>query len=333
MTGTKIVDLDPIISISPEDVFLVENVSETLSNSVTYANLVSFISNSISVSGTTEWQNNGTSVVTSGFVNFTGGVSVADVGGVATIDISSGSSLAIFDDGVEVAAAATGLNFVGANTSTSANTTTIAINKTITVDSSNPVVTTNFIATSEQTDLVVDYYTTNVDVFVNGVKLRQNQYTATSGTTIVLDTGLDTGTWASVETSKDTYNASDYIATANQTSFAFTYLPININIFVSGIKLQNNQYTALNGTSITLNTPLELGTWVCVESGAKDYLNFTATAEQTDIPINYTPHNVSVYVSGIKLRTDDYAAINGTTIIINNILSTDTWVHVRSPDA
>jgi hypothetical protein len=200
MTASKIAELDPIISISPEDVFLVENVSETLSNSITYANLVSFMATSLSteiaVPSLTVWQSNSTVIVNSGFANFIGaGVSVADVGGVATIDIAGGSYIAVSDEGVELDAAVTGLNFVGAGVSatSSSNTTTVTINGAA-------VTTIDFTATAEQTVLTVNYSTASVNVFVSGVKLRDDSYIATSGTSITLDEPLDLDTWVSVET-------------------------------------------------------------------------------------------------------------------------------------
>ena len=259
MTASKIVDLDPIISISPEDVFLVENVSETLSNSITYANLVSFISNSISVSSTTDWQSSGTTIVSASSVNFTGaGVSVTDVGGVATIGISSsGSSLSILDEGVELDAAATAINFVGAGvtTTTSANTTTVTINGGL-----KSIV--NFTATANQTVITTNYSVTNVSVFIGGIKLRDNTYTATNGTSITLDYGLDLDTWISVETSSFIYSYIDFTATSEQSTFVFDYAIGSVEVFVSGIKLRDTAYTASNGTSIILTIPVSTGTWV-----------------------------------------------------------------------
>ena len=227
MAGTKLVDLAPIVSISPEDVFLVENVSETLSNSITYANLVSFISSSISVSSTTEWQSNSTTIINASSVNFTGsGVSVADIGGVATIDIPRGSSLAILDEGVELDTAATAINFVGAGvtTTSSANTTTVTIDGGL-----KSII--NFTATAEQTVITVNYSITNVSVFIGGIKLRNDSY-------------------------------ADFTATANQDTFAFAYVVGALEIFVSGVKLRDTDYTASNGTSIILNSPVSTDTWV-----------------------------------------------------------------------
>jgi predicted RecA/RadA family phage recombinase len=258
MAGTKLVDLSPIVSISPEDVFLVENVSETLSNSITYANLVSFISSSISVSSSTEWQSNSTTIINANSVNFTGsGVSVADIGGVATIDIPSGSSLTILDEGVELDTAATAINFVGAGvtTTSSANTTTVTIDGGL-----KSII--NFTATAEQTVITVNYSITNVSVFIGGIKLRNDSYTATNGTSITLDYSLDLDTWISIETSTYIYSYTDFTATANQDTFAFAYVVGALEIFVSGVKLRDTDYTASNGTSIILNSPVSTDTWV-----------------------------------------------------------------------
>jgi hypothetical protein len=211
MTGTKIVDLDPIISLSPEDVFLVENVSKTLSNSITYANLVSSMSTSMPK---TAWQSDGNTIVSSNVANFIG-VSVTDVGGVATITIPR-----VVDNVI------------------------------------------NFTATAGQTVITVDYSITNVSVFIGGIKLRDTSYTATNGTSITLDDALDLDTWISVHTSSDINTYADFTATANQTTFTFAYAVGSVEVFVSGVKLRNTDYVAANGTNIILNNPVSTDTWV-----------------------------------------------------------------------
>ena len=48
---------------------------------------------------------------------------------------------------------------------------------------------TKFTATADQTTFVASYALGYVDVFLNGVKLAEDQYTASNGTSIVLDEG------------------------------------------------------------------------------------------------------------------------------------------------
>jgi len=46
----------------------------------------------------------------------------------------------------------------------------------------------------------------------------------------------------------------DFIATANQTSFTFSYNTNYIDVFVNGVKLSTSEFTADNGTQVVLNT-------------------------------------------------------------------------------
>ena len=50
-----------------------------------------------------------------------------------------------------------------------------------------------YLATAGQTTFVVSYYPSNVDVYINGVYIPPSDYTATSGASVVLDTGADEG--------------------------------------------------------------------------------------------------------------------------------------------
>jgi hypothetical protein len=54
-------------------------------------------------------------------------------------------------------------------------------------------VTTSFVATAGQTTFTVDYTVGLVQVFLNGVKLLDTDYTATNGTSIILDAGASAG--------------------------------------------------------------------------------------------------------------------------------------------
>lgn len=58
----------------------------------------------------------------------------------------------------------------------------------------------------------------------------------------------------SPSTQKDTQNRVTYVATGGQTVFSATYTPGYIDVYQNGIKLQNTDFAAVNGTSITLGT-------------------------------------------------------------------------------
>jgi hypothetical protein len=58
---------------------------------------------------------------------------------------------------------------------------------------------------------------------------------------------------ASVTVEKASKTVTKYTATANQTTFAATYALGYVDVFLNGVKLSEDQYTATNGTSIVLD--------------------------------------------------------------------------------
>jgi len=155
------------------------------------------------------------------------------------------------------------------------------------------------------TDFTTDYNTSSVEVYVSGIKLRDDEYTSTSGTVIVLDQAVEIDTWVSVisdgneaspkgdgwtsanyadATGKITFvsddglgfitddlriaaNLTDFYATSDQTDFTVNYTVNLVDVFIEGIKIDPDEYTASNGTSITLPAQ-DLGTWVQVVSSS-----------------------------------------------------------------
>ncbi len=59
-------------------------------------------------------------------------------------------------------------------------------------------------------------------------------------------------------------------------------------------------------------------------------VDFTADASQDTFVTNYNTDNVEVYSSGVKLRSTEYTATNGTSVVLDQELDIDTWVQVRS---
>jgi hypothetical protein len=125
-------------------------------------------------------------------------------------------------------------------------------------------VTQKDIATAGQTSFnVVNGYSTGyVTVFVNGTKLSADEYTDTSGTTIVLATGsMDNDVvefqkyMPAAGVSNNALRQINYFTTTlGQTAFTVDYTPGLLDVFYNGSKLSNVEYTANNGTSITLAT-------------------------------------------------------------------------------
>ena len=57
---------------------------------------------------------------------------------------------------------------------------------------------TDITATAGQTSFTANYSILNVDVFLNGIKVRPTEYTATNGTSVVFHTGVEEDSWVQV---------------------------------------------------------------------------------------------------------------------------------------
>ena len=151
----------------------------------------------------------------------------------------------------------------------------------------------NYTATVGQTTFSATYADgTDIDVYVNGVRLTPAEYTATSGTTVVFDVACVGGEIVDITTFTSagpqgtqgalgtqgvqgvqgpqgiqgiqgfSFQRTNYsfTATANQTSFAVTYSSgTNIDVYVNGAHLGPSDYTATSGTAVVLNDPSTAG--------------------------------------------------------------------------
>ena len=125
------------------------------------------------------------------------------------------------------------------------------------------------IATAGQTVFPITngYSTGYVTVFVNGSKLNDDEFTDTSGTNIVFATGSMINDVVEFQkylpasgVSNNTLRTTNYFTTTlGQTNFTVNYTPGLLDVFYNGSKLSNSEYTAANGTSITLATGSNAG--------------------------------------------------------------------------
>jgi len=122
-----------------------------------------------------------------------------------------------------------------------------------------------YTATSSQTTFGATYDVGYVDVYLNGSKLSEDQYTATNGTSVVLDTGATAGDIVEIVGFKGTTggfaqkSVSRHTATSLQTSFSATYDVGYVDVYLNGVKLSEDQYTATDGASIVLDTGATAG--------------------------------------------------------------------------
>ena len=122
-----------------------------------------------------------------------------------------------------------------------------------------------YISASDGTNTyAVRYDVGYVEVHVNGVKLPTADFTGTNGTSVTIS-GLFTGDEISLvgyklfnPTRATRYNRETYVATAGQSTFDIIYTGSYVEVYINGILLKPTEYTATNGTSITLGVPAAL---------------------------------------------------------------------------
>ena len=123
---------------------------------------------------------------------------------------------------------------------------------------------TEFTATNGQTTFTVNYTIGAIEVFQNGVKLHSSDYTATNGTSVVLDSGATTGDLIEVIQYGDikinaAYNSHEFTATANQTAFSGTFTVNSTGVFLNGVLLKPTTDYSITTTTVTLTAGASAG--------------------------------------------------------------------------
>jgi hypothetical protein len=95
------------------------------------------------------------------------------------------SGIGVSNNGVSVGTTITTINFTGSGISSVTYDSGVA---TVTIPSTTKEIDT-YTATEGQTEFLATYSVGYVDVYLNGVKLSETQYTATNGTSIILNEG------------------------------------------------------------------------------------------------------------------------------------------------
>lgn len=164
------------------------------------------------------------------------------------------------------------------------------------------------------------------------------------------------GSWVGVDVNGNTYTWTDYlfIATAGQTVFtgldensiSMKYEPDNVVIFLNGYYLDARDFTASDGTTVTLTSPVNEGDELIVQarhgitvSNPKSIIRtyefvsndgqdtFTGTDKNGDV-LRYDVDNILVSVDGLLLPPSSYTATDGTSIVLEESLSLNQEVFV-----
>jgi hypothetical protein len=147
----------------------------------------------------------------------------------------------------------------------------------------------NYTATAGQTTFTgadvngttLSYSPGNVLIHLNGFMLKETvDYTASNGTSVVLNTGADSGNELAVtsfsggKVSAGGINTFSFIADSGQTTFTgsdengtnLDYSAGNTQVFLNGILLDDADYTATNGSSIVLASAADSADYINVAS-------------------------------------------------------------------
>lgn len=142
--------------------------------------------------------------------------------------------------------------------------------------------------TSDQINFISNYTLPSATTSIlGGVKV--------DGTTITINNGVISS--AGGGGSASAYNRTSYTATADQTVFNVIYTINFINVYINGILLDTESYTATNGTSITLTTG-------CNEEDLVDIFTFS------NVSLQAIPTATTSTLGGVK--------VDGITVTINN---------------
>ena len=124
------------------------------------------------------------------------------------------------------------------------------------------------VALPQQRYIFVDYMPNYLDIFVNGVKLADGEYTATDGHSIYFSEELFGGdtveihayspiaNWIESINNKDLTILRDnysFVATQSMTTYDVPHSDGFIDIFVNGVRLNSTEYSSVNDQTIVFN--------------------------------------------------------------------------------
>ena len=300
-------------------------------------------------------------------INFVGnGVVASGSGATKTITISGGGSgVTVQEEGSSLSTSGTTLNFVGAGVTASGTgaTKTITVPGGGTIDSAgvNTLIGNatgsltginhfDYEADSAQTSFggtdidgnTLSYTPGAIQVFLNGILLTDsNDYTATNGAQVVLNTGADSGDIINISTFNKIGQGVKHFrfnADSAQTTFqgsdvkgrTLSYNPSSIEVFLNGILLvDSDDYTATNGTSVVLTSGVDSDDVIQISDykGA-DTVNFATVSPIVDSA--YVQARVAGGTDWQAVKTADYTAVAGQGVFVN---STSGAINVTLPNS
>ena len=284
-------------------------------------------------------------------INFVGaGVTATGSGATKTVTISGGGSgVTVQEEGSSLSTSGTTLNFVGRGITATGSGATKTITSHVDSTAVNTLISNatgsltginhfDYEATANQTTFggadidgnTLSYTAGAIQVFLNGILLTDsNDYVATGGTNVVLNSGADAGDIINISTfNKIGQGVKHFRFTADsaQTTFqgsdvkgrTLSYNPSSIEVFLNGILLvDSDDYTATNGTSVVLTSGADSDDVIQISDykGA-DTVNLATISPIVDSA--YVQERVAGGTDWQPVKTADYTAVAGQGVFVNS---------------
>ena len=203
----------------------------------------------------------------------------------------------------------------------------------------------------------LSYTAGQILVFLNGVFLDPDDYTASNGTSIVLDDGAKSSDYLEIISLGGSSGAKltaisvyEYTATAGQTVLSGTdengntlaYTPGKVLVFLNGVLMDNRtstDYTETNTTTITFSAGLQVSDTVIIKSydGSAPFFrnqyDITASSTSSILGTDANGNNLSVipkysevFVNGILVKKGQWSSGSGSEITFVDALTDPNYV-------
>ena len=203
----------------------------------------------------------------------------------------------------------------------------------------------------------LSYTAGQILVFLNGVFLDPDDYTASNGTSVVLDDGAKSSDYLEIISLGSGAGAKltgisvyEYTATAGQTvlsgadenSNTLSYTPGKVLVFLNGVLMDNRtstDYTETNTSTITFSAGLQVSDTIIIKSydGSAPFFrnqyditaSSTSSISGTDAngnSLSVIPKYTEVFVNGILVKKGQWSSGSGTEITFVDALTDPNYV-------
>ena len=204
----------------------------------------------------------------------------------------------------------------------------------------------------------LSYTAGSIAVFLNGVFLDPDDYTATNGSSIVLDDGAKASDYLEIVAWKTTTTSGlftglttyEFTATANQTaltgsdenSATLSYTPGKVLVFLNGVLMDNRSgkdYAETNTSTITFNSGLQVNDTVIIKaySGTAPFTRYQYDVTSSNISnlsgsdangntLSIIPKYTEVFVNGVLVKKGQWSSGSGTKITFSEALNDPNYV-------